>query len=326
MRLFIASGCCVLSKKILGILFLGSSVAMAQGTVPPSEPAKPPVTAAAAKGPAKGPVKVQAVKVVIKAEQAYIFDQPNFDSQVSTVLGPSPKVYLVSRQKWGPFHKIQMAPGKLGYILDSDIQVAKPSAKGGKAATKKQAQKKAKDKKEADKADGKRLPFQRQPYLGPAVQIVNFSEDTMGSLRTQSLTFLGARWSGPSRLLEGAMYTDSSFLVSWGAPGYYSSATGNSATGWILLADLLVQMTQTHSKDTYSYYGIGPMFRYSHIAATLTQGDIKTDYALDDMVAGAVLDLGIATRFSGYALRFDGKYYWERKSYWALSLAFQFEF
>jgi hypothetical protein len=274
--------------------------------------------------PAKPKNPNQAVKAVIVAEQAYIFKTPSFDGEVIVILGPSTKVYSVSKGKWGTFHKIRLEDKQTGYVLDSDIRfVTNDEIKQfEKHKTKFENSKK---KKESQKKDTSGRSIEGRRYVGPAVQVTNFTEDTMGSLRSQTITSFGARWSGPSYFMEGS-YTETNILLYWGAPGYYADATGNAASGFILLMDWIVEMTQLQSKDTMTMFGIGPVLRASKIDATLTQGSTNTEYSLTDITLGAVFDLGIGTRFNQYALRFDGKYYWEKQKYWAFGLAFQWEF
>jgi outer membrane protein W len=76
-------------------------------------------------------------------------------------------------------------------------------------------------------------------------------------------------------------------------------------------------------------FGFGPMFKYSHYEVSLNalQNAKQATYSLDDMVFGAVFDVGLAFRIADtYALRFNVKYYWEKTKYWGGSLTFGFPF
>lgn len=299
-------GCCVRNSIFIVLILLGANYSWGQQPAPVAK---------------ENPNK--AIKALVVNEPAYIFIKPDFDSEVIATLNVDKKIYYVSKGKWGPFHKIRINKTTQGYVLDSDIKLA--SAEDFAPKPKPQVEKKPK--KTTSKKSKKAKTILNTNYGGPVLQLTNFTEDTMNSLRSQTLNFFGYKYSGRSRFFEDSTYIDANLLLYWGAPGYYSSATGKSASGWVLIGDFLMEATQAQSRDTMTFYGIGPVFRYSHIEATINEGAVTSDYSLDDAVLGAVVNAGIATRWDEkYALRFDGKYYWEKQKYWAFGLAFQFEF
>jgi hypothetical protein len=259
----------------------------------------------------------KAAKAVVVSEEAYVLKEPDFDAEVITVLDGGPKVYFVSGGKWGPFHKIRVSPTSFGYILDTDIKIvgAEGSALPGNPKEE-----------EEEREARQRRPFLNTRYLGPVIQLTNFTEDTMADIRSQSLPFLGAKWTGYNTFFSGEMYVDSNFLFYSGAPAYYRDATGNAASGYIIIADFLLESADPQSPDTLSFYGMGPMLRLTHIEASLTQNGIKSGYIMEDLYLGVVFNAGLAARLGKCALRLDAKYYWERQKYWALGLAFQWDF
>lgn len=274
-----------------------------------------------------------AQKALITGEQSYIFQQPNFDAEVITILTPNKTVYFISSGKWGPFYKIRLAPGKTGYVLDSDIRIFKNQK--DKALTKETesnaVKESEKEEPEADKKRKGRKPrraksFKNARHWGPVLQMTDFTENTINEVRHQYLPFYGVKISGPQTVFDDDTNTESNILIHWGVPGYYNDTTGNSASGFLILADILWESTQQQSKNVMTFFGAGPMFRYSHISSTLTIGTKKTEYALDDMVLGAAFNAGMVTRIKEYALRLDTKYSWEKQKYWSIGLAFQFEF
>ncbi len=279
----------------------------------------------AVKAPAN-PNKAQ--KALISGEQSYIFQQPNFDAEVVTILTPSKTVYFISQGKWGPFYKIRLEPGKTGYVLDSDIRILKDP----KIKTQSNNQSNNKNPEEEKPGGGKTKKkrharsFKNARYWGAALQMTDFTENTMNNIRHQYLPFYGIKISGPHTVLEDDTNIEVDLLLHWGPPSYYTDATTNTAAGFLVLTDLLWQSLQQQSKNVITFFGAGPMFRYSHISSTLTIGNTKSEYALDDMVIGAAFNAGMATRLDQYALRLDAKYYWEKQKYWAIGLAFQYEF
>ena len=264
----------------------------------------------------------KAQKAFISGEQAYIFQQPNFDAEVITILTPSKTVYFISNGKWGPFYKIRLEPGKTGYVLDSDIRIIKDP--NSKSQTKNQNEQDGDSRNKNKKRHA--LSFKNARYYGPVLQMIDFTENTMNNIRHQYLPFYGIKVSGAHTVFDDNTNTEADLLLHWGPPSYYTDATGNTAAGFLILADVLWQSLQQQSKNVMTFFGAGPMFRYSHISSTLTIGNIKSEYALDDMVLGAAFNAGMVTRLEQYALRLDAKYYWERQKYWAIGLAFQFEF
>ena len=267
-----------------------------------------------------------AQKALISGEQAYIFEQPNFDSEVITILTPSKTPYYISSGKWGPFYKIRLAPGKTGYVLDSDIRILKDPKNKSQDKNKKIEGEPADPKKKQARKPRRAASFKNARYWGPVLQMTDFTENTMGNIHHQYLPFYGVKVSGAQTVFDDDTNTEADFLLHWGSPSYYTDATSNTAAGFLLFADLLWQSLQQQSKNVMTFYGAGPLFRYSHISSTLTIGSTKSEYALDDMVLGAAFNAGMVTRLSEYALRLDAKYYWEKQKYWSIGLAFQFEF
>lgn len=302
---------------LLLLVFFGSSLPVeAQNTLNKST-----VQAKATK-PAANPNKAQ--KALITGEQTYIFQKPNFDAEVATILTPSKTIYFISMGKWGPFYKIRLEPGKTGYVLDSDIRILKDPKNKTQGSSKNSEEEKDAGGKSKKRRHAK--SFKNARYWGGVLQMTDFTENTMNNIRHQYLPFYGIKVSGPHTVLEDDTNIEVDLLLHWGPPSYYTDATSNTAAGFLIITDLLWQSLQQQSKNVMTFFGAGPMFRYSHISSTLTMGTTKSEYALDDMVLGAAFNAGMVTRLDQYALRLDAKYYWEKQKYWAIGLAFQYEF
>ena len=67
---------------------------------------------------------------------------------------------------------------------------------------------------------------------------------------------------GPNLLVDGLTVTEMNFCFYPNSPSYYSDATGKPSSGWIFLADTF-QMVVPHNKVTVTYFGFGPLFKYS---------------------------------------------------------------
>lgn len=286
---------------------------------------KPPTgKAAAASSSQKG---------TIVSEEAAVFSQADFDSEIITTLKPG-QTFTISKGKKGPFFRIRYAPGKTGWISDADIR---PAGKNTATKGKKKTEKKAPEKKtkelgpfyEEGPEEGGEPPFYARRYRGLVLEFVNFTEDTMGKLRTANLLFYGIKWSGYNTVFDGEIYTDAELLFHSGAPPYYGEATGQPASGFIMMGNFLFQTEIPQSERSMAFYGFGPAFRYTHFDVKLNNdpaaGQTRS-YTLNDLNLGAVFNLGMGFGIKRYALRVDVRYYWEIQRYTGLGLAFQMDF
>lgn len=278
-------------------------------------------------------------------EYPYVYAQPDFNAPVLAELERG-KNYVISKQKFSElFYKISVKPGLVGYVSDVEVQVSGGAPGGGpqgKTPLKsplhkpidKQIDKKLNPKKNVkkEKAEPPRLdnrkPFYATRYRGVIVESMNYAEDTMSKHRTANLTFFGYRVCGFNTLFSGEMSTDASVRVYFGAPKYYEEITGQPASGWIIHTDFTFDTLYPQGKNHLISYGFGPMFKYSHLVASLknTTNAFNTDYPMDDMTLGVLFRLGIAFRINNMSLRSDVKYYMESQRYFAYNLSALFAF
>lgn len=263
-------------------------------------------------------------KGVIISEEGTVFKGPDFDAEVLTTL-PQGKVFDISDSKKGAFFKIRVKPGSVGWISDADV---KPVS----AATAKKLESKAQAKNEnfdEKKKPSKSKPIEKRRFRGLVLEMPSFRENTIGAVRTESLLFYGARFSGTNTLMDGDMNIDSEIIFHSGAPKYYVDATGNSAGGFILIGNLMFITEMPQSKDLMAYFGFGPTFKMSHFEVTLNNDPgpgSQHSYSLDDFTLGAVFGLGVAYAFDHYAVRLEARYYWETQRYPSFGLAIQKDF
>ncbi|WP_374028860.1 SH3 domain-containing protein [Bdellovibrio bacteriovorus] len=259
-------------------------------------------------------VWAQAQQATVMLEGALVYQDADFDAPVISTLKRG-GVYSVSTKKKGPFYKIRLKPGTTGWIADTDvkpgvIKLAEPE----------------KNQPSEEKKDKRRKPFFASRYRGLDIEMINFTEDTMGEERSASMIFYGVKFNGFNTMFTGDIYTDANIIFAPSAPSYYADETGKSADGFIFIADFLLQTVLPKGKSMLFYYGFGPMFKYSHFNLELPNGTKTISYSADDMSLGAVFDLGMAFRLGPVSLRTDAKYYWERSRYYGLGLNFGWEF
>ena len=259
---------------------------------------------------APAPAGNSASRGFVLHDGAAVYQKADFDSSVIAYLQAG-KIFEISGKTFGAFYRIRVKPGMIGYIADSDI---KSSRKKNQEAAAEAANAPAKKK--------KKHPFGFTQYAGLEFAYVNYREDTMGIKPTASLTFVGAKLSGPNLVVSGAMTTDVNFLLSYGAPSYYSQTTGNSAAGWIFISDFLFVTNFPQGRNALLYSGFGPMLRYSKFDVQLG----KAQYSLEDMALGAVFTAGLGLRAGRFALRSEIQYYWEKMQYYGGALALQMDF
>lgn len=305
-------GLCALSKRInlyvlFFSLFFSSPAVFAQGIF--SSPTPSPRAASIN-------LAAQSQKGTIVGEEAQIYQDPDFDAQVIAVLKLG-GIYVISKSRKGPFYKIRIKSGVIGWIADTDVR---PGIFKVNAENKEEAEAELEEKVETGK------PFFATRYRGPVVEFVNYTEETMGKERSSHLPFYGIKWAGFNTLIKGEIYTDSSLLFYSGAPSYYQDLTGKSAEGFILNAQFLFQTVDNISRSVLYYYGFGPVARFSHFSLQLAEAANTNSYAADDLALGAVFDMGIAVRFKKLSLRGDAKYYWEKTKYSAFGINFGWEF
>jgi hypothetical protein len=153
-------------------------------------------------------------------------------------------------------------------------------------------------------------------HMGLAIDTVQFTEDTMGGVRTAPLTFFGFRMAGAETLFDGIVTADTHLLFAPNAPSYYRSVTGEGASGFAMLGHFQLLTQNAISRDVIYHYGFGPMLKYSSFQLKRN----GQNFTADDVALGAVFGLGLGFRFGPWALRPDFKYYWERSRYWSLGL------
>lgn len=259
----------------------------------------------------------------VTGDDVQIYKDNDFDSQVIGQVKRG-QTFEISLTPNGPFYRIRFKPGVLGWISDADIQplaagnpgVGLKTAAPGKVAGKPIKQKPA----------TRQKPFAAQRFRGPAIEALNWSEDTMGATRSETLNFFGVNWSGNNTMFSGEMFTDANLSVALAPPKYYQQLTGNSASGWIFKMNFMFQTVLPQSRNYYLYYGFGPTFTYSHFNVALSEGTKTLNYAAEDMSVGALFDFGIAFRVGGTSPRIAVKYYWEKKQMISLALAWGWEF
>lgn len=256
----------------------------------------------------------QAQQATIINDGAMVYQDADFDAPVIDTLKRG-AVHNISKGKKGPFYKIRVKAGSVGWIADSDLKLGVVKLPNSKQI-----------KEEREVRERRKRPFFAARYRGPTFEYINYTEDTLGKERSAGLLFYGIKFNGFHTVLDGDIYTDANIIFHSGAPTYYADYTKKSADGFIFMANFLLQTTLPQSKWHMAYYGFGPMLKYSNFALQVPSGTKTLNYTAADMAVGALFDLGLAFRFGGLSLRTDAKYYWERSQYYGFGINLGWEF
>lgn len=250
----------------------------------------------------------QAQKGTVVADEAMVYQDPDFDAPVLATLRMG-QVFNISTGKKNGFFKIRLKPGTTGWISDAEVR---PGAH--KMASKEEL------KEYAEEAEKKGKPYFASRYRGLSLDMINYTEDTMGGNRNAPTIFYGLNFHGFNTLFSGDIFTESNLLFHSGAPTYYQDYTKQSASGFIFIADFLFQTVVPTTENFLYYYGFGPMFKYSHFELQLANGSVVNSYSADDMTLGVLFNLGVGVRLGSFSLRPQVKYYWEKSGYFGGSL------
>jgi hypothetical protein len=248
----------------------------------------------------------QSQQGTVTTDQAIVYRDADFDAPVLGNLKGG-AVVTISKGKRGPFYKVRVKPGMMGWIADSDVSP-------GVLDLKEEA---IKEREAAEDAQRKARPFFASRYRGPAFEYLSYSEDGTGSSRTDGMLFYGLKFSGFNTIFSGEIFTDANILFHSGAPKYYEDLTKRAADGFVVIANFLFQTVVPVSTWHFYYYGMGPTVKYSHFNLALPGSPGDTTYSADDLTVGATFNLGLAFRISpSFSLHTEVKYYWEKSQYW----------
>lgn len=261
-------------------------------------------------------------------QDAAVYAKPDFDSEVLYILEKGDR-FDISIKTNGPFYRVILdRKNKIyGWVADNEIVPITKIKKNNKTETEivnslNSQNEDLEDEEEEEFKKVKKIEkLLDQRWIGPQTSFVNYTEDTMGRLRSEIIPFYGLKIYGPDSLFSGPIVTESNILISK-SPNYYKKVTRNKADGYVLIADFNFQQQLPMSEKQIWSYGFGPLIKYSDLK--LYVGD--TSYFAQDLILGANLNVGTLYSFGPVALRSDFKFVVEKKTYFSLSLGLLFPF
>lgn len=256
-------------------------------------------------------------KAIINVPEADIYEHSDFDSEVVDMVRQG-ETYLISNKTYGAFYKIKLKSGKMGYIPDHEVIANgkpfedKPFKDGTEDLT--AAQKKllaARPKKEEIISDSQPI-VTKASHQGISFQVINFHEETLGTLQVDNIYALGYKSRSSALTWE--------VFGSFQAPKYYADKTKGSAQGFHLWALGGVATPLAINSRSQLYYGGSFM---AH-AARIKVDTPNKSYDLQDLTVGFVLEGGYLIQFSTHAFELSAKYYFDRNNYGSLGLSLLF--
>jgi hypothetical protein len=254
---------------------------------------------------------VQRAKVV--SPDVEIYAGADYDSDVIDVVHEN-EAYYISDKTVGPFYKIKLKSGKIGYISDYELDIE------GKGRMKEQdldelflqeEKKRAQDAYRTEEVDPEEEAVFGRPLRGPTLQLINFHEDTLGGDQMDNVLALG---------FKSVSQVAWSVLGSYGAPKYYEDKTGGTAKGGQIWADLGFSANVVSMPGSDVRFG-GSFFTHLSVFQVDTPAQ---KYDLQELTLGVALETAWMIKVHRNAIDLSLKYYFDKSSYAALGLSYLF--
>jgi hypothetical protein len=258
---------------------------------------------------------------IVSVEGAAVYQRANFDAPVIEYIRSGAKVIASLKPRvgiggFGAFYRVKLSSGKLGWIADVDLlpqykddpkTKSKTDINPDFQALKDQA--KMKD----------REPIYFENYIGGGLGLVQYTEKFDGRELSANVPLFGFRAVGPDLFLSGPPM-DFSFLFSIEAPDYYTDFANGPATGFFVLSDVILPFPIVETQKSLLSFGLGPMLTYTSFQVAVRDSSFDSQ----EIRIGAVSSLSYVYRFSDFAVKLDGKYYFEKTDYLGFYFSFLF--
>lgn len=287
-----------------------------------------------------------AQQAIVSIDGAMVYKGSTFDSPVIAYLKKGKQI-RISDRAYGPFYRVQIRPGVIGYISDIDVQVL---GKAGKSRSKRsdaedeyeddygeeeggdrwdEENEEDEDKPRRSRFRDNKKPIFMRRFVGGFGGILNFKEEILDQKVSSNVKTVGAKITGPNLLFEGPYIFDINLFAALGVPSYYAELSTTSPSGFIagLDANLIFPFHVPANEKWTMYFGAGPVVIYSKFNISVTQQDGE-DVALDlqDLKLGANLMAGFSYEIGkDYLLKVEPRFIFEKNSYLAFFASFQKE-
>ncbi len=247
---------------------------------------------------------------------AQVYKNASFDAPVISYLSLNQRI-RISSKTFGPFYRVKLPQGKLGYISDIDV---KPE--NGLSVE----ERSFKSRQEKD-------PFSRKPifgntYLGLIVGMVNYQDEISNFVGSSNVIMFGPKFSTPLEMVNGVFTLDATLLFGIDTPDMYDQICLQcEASGNLVVSDVQLQFSLLDFNDRSMsiFIGTGPFLSYSDVKVVQEVNGILSEVPLQSARIGGSLTLGLGIRLGDFALKLEPKYIIEQLSYFSFQAAFQYQ-
>lgn len=244
-----------------------------------------------------------------------IYKDGNFDSEIIDFVRQG-EAYQISDKTYGPFYRIRLKDGRIGYIVDYELDIEgkgriTPKDLDDVLLEDERQRMRSQPNSPINQTDDDFDPF-NDGYSGITVQLINYHEKTMGDEQIADLIAVG---------YKSISLISWSVIGSYGAPKYYADKTGGKASGFKLWGDVGFSSAIVSYPRGEIRVG-GTVF--SHVSM-LTVETPQRKYDLHDVTAGLALEAGWLIKLqSKKGIDVAIKYYIDKASYAGFGLSYLF--
>ena len=262
-----------------------------------------------------------AKRAVVLVDGAMVYKRGDFGAPVLGYLRKGKKI-KVSNKTYGPFFRVKLRQGVIGYISDIDVKVL-GSASSGRKAVKHSKKRRPRRKSGPHVLAGRKMGV----GLGMISYTDSFPDSTTKQdvIQSSSTPFLFLNYQKPADYFDGAVISDANIGLSLGTPSLYEFFSVNAPSGYVFLGDynLLMPMRSMTKHNRSMYWGAGLMFSYSNVTIGVTSGSDTVDVPAADLRIGASLVLGYTQKIGKFSFKVEPKLYFEKETYLGLNFLFQ---
>lgn len=252
-------------------------------------------------------------KATIIGPEVDIYSESDFDSEIISTVHEG-ETYFISDKTYGPFYRIKLKNGKVGYIVDYELDIE------GKGRIKEQdlddimfdqISQLTKENQTTAEENSEVAEIFGRAYSGPTLQLINYHENTMGADQVDDLLAVGYK-----KISDVAWSVLGSFRV----PKYYTDDAGESARGLKLWGDFGFSSSVANFGSSEVRFA-GSFF--SHVSLIQLETPLRK-YDLYDVTLGVAIELGWLLKFRSSVFDVSAKYYFDKTNYAGFALSYLF--
>lgn len=265
----------------------------------------------------------QKAKIINPA--ADIYADADFDSDILETVREG-ETFLISDKLYGPFFRIKLKSGKIGYVPDTDLYIegkgrVVPKGEGDGDTDEDpflsdmDEPKKAKSKKNSPNLKKKRdFEEDEEDFTlhGVTLQLINYHEDTLGSIQVDDLPAIGYKNLSDPIAWE--------VIASFKVPKYYSDKLKASTRAIHIWSGFGFSNELPLLPNWSARYGGGLMAHASFVNVDAPQ----KSYDMQDLTVGAYVEGALIVKIASLRYDLSIKYLFDKQSYGGLGFTIFF--